>query len=106
MIDRDKFTEQAISRAREGALSWLQGASGCGYPKTLECEQAIFEHTGFQPDYEFEALTILGYEKLVEEGLAERGEIIEDEERDILNQRRKYTITEAGKTAKCNEDAW
>ena len=105
MIDLTKYTEEALDRAREGALNWLQGA-GEGFPHTIEAEQERHQITGLQPDYDFDALAILGYEKLVDEGLAVRGDVVSDPERGLINERREYRITEAGKQAECNEDAW
>ena len=71
------YSEGAIARARDGALDWLEGNSGGGFPRSWDQESKNQERRGYAIyELDFEAPPIAGYEALEREGLAVRGETI------------------------------
>lgn len=70
------YPDEAILRARDGAMEWLEGRSE-GYPRSWKQEEANAVQRGDPPLYDdFEAPPIAGYEALEREGLVARGETI------------------------------
>lgn len=71
----EKYPDEAIARARLGALDWLVSERN-GYPLSWEQERANDERRGYVMYDDFEAPPIAGYEALEREGRVTRVGIV------------------------------
>lgn len=70
-----KYPQEAIDRAKNGALEWLKG-NGEGHPRSVEQEDRRTLRRGYEMYDDLEAPPILGYEALEREGMVVREEIV------------------------------
>lgn len=70
-----KYLAEAVERARDGALDWLQG-NGDGYPRSWAQEIANQARRDYELYDDFEAPPIAGYEALEVEGRVLRIETV------------------------------
>lgn len=72
-----RYDDDAIARARQGALEWLEGNRD-GYPRSWEQEKLNDKRRGYIMYDEDEAPPIAGYDALERENIADRlGEVKE-----------------------------
>ncbi len=72
----EKYPTEAISRARSGALEWLQNNAD-GFPRSWAQEARNDARRGYVMYDAFEAPPIAGYDVLERDGLAERLETVD-----------------------------
>lgn len=70
-----RYPTDAVDRARDGALEWLQGNTD-GHPRSWQQEAANDVRRGYVMYDDFEAPPIAGYDALEREGLAIRMETV------------------------------
>jgi hypothetical protein len=75
MSETRKYSDEAVSRAREAALDWLEGRQD-GYPRSWAQEVLNEAQRGYELYDDFEAPPIAGYESLERDGLVVRGESV------------------------------
>lgn len=93
-LTKATYTEDALARARQSALDWLQDHD-YGYPRTVAQEKKNSLDRSYELyDHEWEAPPIFGYDQLAEEGLALRvfPDVVAHDE-----ARAHFIITEAGR---------